>query len=113
MSNEGNGNGAEHFAGRPIAIYYEQQHWFKPLFEQLDKRGVPWVRVDARNHQYDLAGGEQEYSLLRRGSDVERREHRPFTNTRQHHDAEESDGESDRQHPAGHERPGTAQERRR
>ena len=64
MSNAGNGNGTEHVAGRPIAIYYEQQHWFKPLFDQLDKRGVPWVKVDARNHQYDLGGSEQEYSLL-------------------------------------------------
>ena len=63
MSNAGNGNGTEH-AGRPIAIYYEQQHWFKPLFEQLDKRGVPWVKVDARNHQYNLSGSEREYALL-------------------------------------------------
>lgn len=58
------GNGQQHSEGKPIAIYYEQQHWFKPLFEQLDKRGVPWVRVDARNHQYDLAASEKEYSLL-------------------------------------------------
>ncbi|HYL63503.1 MAG TPA: hypothetical protein VE077_12870 [Candidatus Methylomirabilis sp.] len=58
------GNGKQQSEGKPIAIYYEQQHWFKPLFEQLDKRGVPWVRVDARNHQYDLAGSGKEYSLL-------------------------------------------------
>jgi hypothetical protein len=64
MSNGANGSAKERFEGKPIAIYYEQQHWFKPLFEQLDKRGVPWVRVDARNHQYDLASSEREYSLL-------------------------------------------------
>ncbi|HKW56758.1 MAG TPA: hypothetical protein VJN42_05310 [Candidatus Acidoferrum sp.] len=57
-------NGREQGDGRPIAIYYEQQHWFKPLFEQLDKRGAAWVKVDARNHQYDLAGSEKEYSLV-------------------------------------------------
>lgn len=57
------GNGS-HSDRRPIAIYHEQQHWFKPLFEQLDKKGVPWIKVDARNHQYDLAGSEREYSLL-------------------------------------------------
>ena len=25
----------------PIAIYYEQPHWFKPLFAELDRRGTP------------------------------------------------------------------------
>ena len=49
---------------RPIAIYYEQQHWFRPLFEQLDARGVPWVKLDARHHQYDVAKQDREYSLV-------------------------------------------------
>ena len=48
---------------KPIAIYYEQQHWFRPLFEQLDARGVNWQKVDARNHQYADSSGT-EYSLL-------------------------------------------------
>lgn len=64
MSNTASGNGKERSDGKPIAIYYEQQHWFGPLFEQLDARGVHWVRVDARNHQYDVAAKEREYSLL-------------------------------------------------
>jgi hypothetical protein len=58
-----NGNTREHDS-RPIAIYYEQQHWFKPLFEQLDAKHANWVRVDARNHQYDVASPERDYSLL-------------------------------------------------
>src|SRR5713101_5009463 len=49
---------------RPIAIYYEQQHWFRPLFEQLDTRSVPWVKLDARQHQYDVASRDREYSLV-------------------------------------------------
>ncbi len=49
---------------KPIAIYYEQPHWFVPLFEQMDVRGVNWVKVDARYHQYDAASAEQEYSLV-------------------------------------------------
>ena len=63
MSNaaDGDSRGRE---SKPIAIYYEQQYWFKPLFEQLDARGVNWVKVDARNHQYDVASPEREYSLL-------------------------------------------------
>jgi len=61
--NPANGNSREH-DGKPLAIYYEQQHWFKPLFEQLDAKGANWVRVDARNHQYDVASPERDYSLV-------------------------------------------------
>jgi D-ala D-ala ligase C-terminus len=64
MSNAASRNGKERGESKPIAIYYEQQHWFRPLFGQLDARGVNWVRVDARNHQYDVAAKEREYSLL-------------------------------------------------
>jgi hypothetical protein len=64
MNNAASGNGKEHGLAKPIAIYYEQQHWFKPVFDQLDARGVNWVKVDARNHQYDVAAKEREYSLL-------------------------------------------------
>ncbi len=36
----------------PIAIYYEQPHWFKPLFAELDRRGTPYVKLDAVEHSY-------------------------------------------------------------
>ena|SRR5438046_7506004 len=49
---------------KPIAIYYEQPNWFVPLFKEMDKRGVPWLKLDARYHQYDAASAEPEYSLL-------------------------------------------------
>ncbi len=49
---------------RPIAIYHEQQEWFKPLFAELDRRGTLYTRVDARRHRYDLAAREREYALL-------------------------------------------------
>ena len=26
---------------RPIAIYYEHPEWFRPLFAELDRRGIP------------------------------------------------------------------------
>ena len=48
----------------PIAIYYEQPNWFVPLFQQLDARGVNWLKLDARYHQYDAASPEHAYSLL-------------------------------------------------
>jgi hypothetical protein len=49
---------------KPIAIYYEHPDWFRPLFQQLDDRGVSWRKVDARDHLYDVAAPEDEYSLL-------------------------------------------------
>ena len=49
---------------KPIAIYYEQPNWFVPLFKEMDARGVNWLKLDARYHQYDAASSEQEYSLL-------------------------------------------------
>jgi hypothetical protein len=49
---------------RPIAIYHEQQEWFRPLFSELDRRGTPYVRVDARRHRYDVAARERPYALL-------------------------------------------------
>jgi len=49
--------------GKPIAIFYEQQSWFVPLFRELDARNANWLRVDARNHQYN-PGAEPPYSLV-------------------------------------------------
>ncbi|HEX5235112.1 MAG TPA: hypothetical protein VFW25_07260 [Silvibacterium sp.] len=37
---------------KPIAIYYEQQHWFKPLFAELDRRGTNYLKIDAVEHAY-------------------------------------------------------------
>jgi len=48
---------------KPIAIFYEQQSWFVPLFNQLDARNANWLKVDARNHNYDPSA-QAEYSLL-------------------------------------------------
>jgi hypothetical protein len=62
MSTETNGNGFGF--EKPIAIYYEHPDWFRPLFQQLDERGVPWLKIDARHHNYDVASSEREYSLL-------------------------------------------------
>ena len=36
----------------PIAIYYEQPHWFKPLFAELDRRGTPYVALSAVDHTW-------------------------------------------------------------
>jgi len=49
---------------KPIGIYYEHPDWYRPLFQQLDSRGVNWQKIHAGEHSYDLALGEPEYSLV-------------------------------------------------
>ncbi len=49
----------------PIAIYYEQPNWFKPLFAELDRRDTSYVKLDAVTHSYSPADHpEQKYSLV-------------------------------------------------
>jgi hypothetical protein len=49
---------------KPLALYYEQEHWFKPLVAELDRRGVPHVRLDPRSHRYDPGEQACPYSLV-------------------------------------------------
>jgi hypothetical protein len=49
----------------PIAIYYEQPNWFKPLFAELDRRGTNYVKLDAVEHSYGPGDKpEERYSLV-------------------------------------------------
>jgi hypothetical protein len=48
----------------PIAIYYEHPDWFRPLFAELDKRGLRYERLDAAAHSYDPAETTSPYSLV-------------------------------------------------
>ena len=49
----------------PIAIYYEQPNWFKPLFAELDRRGTRYVKLDAVTHTYDPEGRpEEEFAVV-------------------------------------------------
>lgn len=49
---------------RPIAIFYEHQDWFRPLFAELERRDVPFVQLDANAHTYDPSEEEAPYSLV-------------------------------------------------
>jgi biotin carboxylase len=40
---------------RPLAVYYEHPDWFRPLFAELERRGVPHVRLHAPGHTFDPA----------------------------------------------------------
>ena len=44
---------------RPIGIYYEHPEWFRPLFQQLDERGVNWTKIDIRDHSIGWARGKR------------------------------------------------------
>ena len=51
--------------GLPIAIYYEQPNWFKPLFAELDRRGTNYVKLDAVEHSYGPGDKpEEKYALV-------------------------------------------------
>ncbi len=43
---------------RPIAVYYEHPRWFEPLFAEMDRRGVPYTKLDAASHQFDILPDE-------------------------------------------------------
>ena len=49
---------------QPFAIYHEHPDWFRPLFAELERRGIPFVRQDLRAWMYDPSEGQPPYSLL-------------------------------------------------
>ena len=38
---------------RPIAILYEHPEWFRPLFAELERREVPFHRLQAADLAWD------------------------------------------------------------
>jgi hypothetical protein len=50
---------------RPIGIYYEHPDWFRPLFTELDRRGVTYEALNADRHAYDATNGDgSQYGLV-------------------------------------------------
>jgi hypothetical protein len=49
---------------RPIAVLYEHPEWFKPLFAELERRGVRWEALDASVHSFDPGELNVPYSLV-------------------------------------------------
>jgi hypothetical protein len=49
---------------RPIAVLYEHPEWFKPLFDELDHRGLPYEKLFIGEHHYDPALRQCPYSLV-------------------------------------------------
>ncbi len=49
---------------RPIAVFHEHPDWFRPLFRELERRGVPYVRLDAAHHRYEPGARRPPYALV-------------------------------------------------
>jgi hypothetical protein len=47
-----------------IAIYYEHPEWFKPLFAELEHRGVPYAPLLASELMYDPTAQSVPYDLI-------------------------------------------------
>jgi len=64
MSTSWNGNRNGQPLEKPIAVYYEHPDWYRPLFQQLDRLGANWLKVEARHHSYDVTERESPFSLV-------------------------------------------------
>ncbi|MDQ4074685.1 MAG: hypothetical protein M3220_00410 [Chloroflexota bacterium] len=51
-------------SNQPLAIYYEHPEWFKPLFAELERRGIAYERLLAHAHHFDPAQRHSPYSLV-------------------------------------------------
>ncbi len=49
---------------QPIAVYHEHPDWFRPLFAELERRGLPYVRLDPRAYRYDPSERDSPYALV-------------------------------------------------
>jgi hypothetical protein len=47
-----------------IGILYEHPEWFKPLFAELDRRGVRYDPILAHEHSFDPSASSSPYSLV-------------------------------------------------
>jgi hypothetical protein len=49
---------------RPIGVFYEHPDWFRPLFSTLERRGYPFVRIDAASHAFDPSERASPFALV-------------------------------------------------
>jgi hypothetical protein len=47
-----------------IGIYHEHPDWFKPLFAELDRRGLPYERINAAAHAFEPGALTAPWSLV-------------------------------------------------
>jgi glutathione synthase/RimK-type ligase-like ATP-grasp enzyme len=49
---------------KPVAVLYEHPLWFRPLFAELERRGIPYEAIDASSHVFDPTEVDVPYSLV-------------------------------------------------
>lgn len=47
-----------------LGIYYEHPDWFRPLFRELDRRGVAYDAIHADTHGFDPAATSSDYDVV-------------------------------------------------
>src|SRR4051812_8159913 len=46
-----------------LGIYYEHPDWYRPLFEALDRRGIPYDALHADAHRFDPSEAASNYDV--------------------------------------------------
>lgn len=64
---------------KPIGILYEHPQWFNPLFQELERRGIPYIQVQPAYQLYNPAATDMPYSLLYNDMSVPLYFHEPET----------------------------------
>jgi predicted ATP-grasp superfamily ATP-dependent carboligase len=49
---------------KPFIVYHEHPDWFKPLFAELDKRGIPWQSVNPAQHHFSIEEKRPPFDLF-------------------------------------------------
>jgi len=49
---------------KPIGIFYSYEEWFNPLFRELERRGLPYVKLDPSRQWFDLSETDVPYGLV-------------------------------------------------
>jgi hypothetical protein len=47
-----------------LGIYYEHPDWYRPLFAELDRRGVPYDALQADTHRFDPSDSQPTHSVV-------------------------------------------------
>ena len=47
-----------------LGIYYEHPDWYRPLFAELDRRGVPYDALHADTHQFDPSDSSSRHAVV-------------------------------------------------
>lgn len=51
-------------SAKPLAILYEHPIWFEPLFAALNRRGLPFERIQLSGHRFDPASSDPPAPLI-------------------------------------------------